>query len=205
MGIHPLSIIIISGQKYAGGVATLASAFLDMSYLSITPVSTSTNINDDFFLPLEIYRMRDRSIRYQWGYGKKLTLPNDNLSNVGLFWLAIDAEGYSIATDIISKSGSSPEEKIYNSVSKVNLLTPLLPPYPEIVASSKFWLKIKTAIYEAEQKTQGAKSKQGRTKMLEKRVPLTPTEKSCFSWYRLLREGLQPWDSIIRNIISAWS
>ena len=54
-------IVIISGQKYAGEVATLASAYLDMSSLSITPISTSTHIKDDFFLPLEIYRMRDRS------------------------------------------------------------------------------------------------------------------------------------------------
>ena len=205
MSIHPVSIAIISGQKYAGEVATLASAFLDMSYLSITPVSINISVGEDFLLPLEIYKLRDYSIHYQWGYEKKLSLPSNNLFNNALFWLAIDKEGYAIASDIVIENDSSPDEKVYKSVSKVNLLSPQVPPYPETVYSSKFWGKIKSALYEAEQINKGVKSKEGRKKVLEKHVPVTPTEKVYFNWYNLFRESLMPWNTIIKNIISDWS
>ncbi len=205
MSIHPISIAIISGQKYAGEVATLASAFLDMSYLSITPVSINSSVGEDFSLPLEIYRLRDYSIHYQWGYEKKLTLPNNNLFDNALFWLAIDKEGYTIASDIVAENGSSPNEKVYKSVSKVNLLTPQVPPYPEIVSSPKFWGKIKSALYQVEQNNKGVKSQEGRKKILEKHVPITPVEKAYFTWYNLFRESLTPWNIIIKSIISDWS
>lgn len=194
--------MIISGQKNAGEVVTHASAFLHMEYLYITPVSTNLHVSDDFDVPISIYLKRDYSVRYHNpGYHKKLVLPDDNLSNMGLFWLAIDKEGYSIARQIVSRNNLSPDEKIHNTVLRVNLITPEISPCPNIIASSRFWLKIRSALYQAEQKYPGRKSKEGRKKIFEKHVPISSIEKGFFSWYKLLHERLEPWKKTIKNII----
>ena len=94
-GPFGVSITVISGQKLSGEVAIAASCLLDMRFLYIDPVATSSRLRPEFRNVLRIFCYRERLDPYtQPGeFVQRLVPPSHALSTDGLFWLALDPEG----------------------------------------------------------------------------------------------------------------
>ncbi len=210
MGRYGASIAMISGQGNGAEIVVAASLFLQMQAPStyITPISKNHNVRDEFLLALSIFSYREyshySSPKDKWCIDKFIE-PNENATKSGLFWLALDEQGYSIAKELFLKNGLLPDELIYRSVRKLNLLEKVVPPYPLTDTSSEFWLQIRAELYRVAWERRRVKSLKGRRKLFDNSVQMSSTEKEFHSWFKSLYESLAPWKEIIGNMNYDWS
>jgi len=202
MAPHTISIVLISGQANSGELVLAASAFLSSvtEFLYIVPVSTSKSIREEFYLSLDAFRIRECLYPLQPNYvAPKIVEPHDGTAT-GLFWLALDNQGASIAREFFSANGESSEEIVYQSVRKVNLIEQTISSPPEIVTSSEFWSQIINELNRVSWEHRKVKSKKGRQALFDKYVPMTSKEKVYYLWHKSLYESLMPWARNIDNI-----
>jgi hypothetical protein len=206
MGIRPISITVISGQKNAAEIVIAASLFIEINHVVPLPISTNKDIRDDFFLSLENFRIRESFMHFKSEYyAKNIKTPNDYEIPFGDLCLALDKQGYAVALSIFSKFGLNPEEKVHQSIGKLNLIEQNIPPYPEIQTTSEYWKEIRSELNRIGWERRRVKSQKGRRALFEKHVPMDPIEKEFYYWYKFLYDSLLPWKETCGKIMSAWS
>ena len=208
MGPHGVDIAVISGQKNGGELVIAASLFLQMQYLSITPVSPNKNAREEFLLSLSIFSYREyayNSSPYDQWFIQKITEPNDRLATTSLFWLALDEQGYSAAREALSANGLFPDQHIYQSIRKLNRMDHDIPSYPQAQTPPEFWRRIQSDLYRVAWEHRRVKSLKGRRKLFNEHLPVSSVEKDYYSWFQSLHDDLVPWKEMIYNIQSDWS
>jgi len=201
----PFTIALISGQANSGEVVLAAATFLSsgLDCIFITPVSLNKSIREEFYLSLDAFKMRESLPLYPYDVAKKIVEPYDHNAH-GLFWLAQDNQGASIAREVISTQGESPEKIIYQSVKKLNLIEPSISPLPEIPPSIEFWRSIINQLRNVSREHPGIKSPKRRQVLFDKYVPMTPEEKVYYLWHKSLYEIMLTWqrngDDVQRSI-----
>ena len=169
---------LISGGQQSGEIVLAAAAFLSMSFLTIDCICTDRNARVEFLTVLRHFIGRPGVHFYNSPCSsvKALAEPNDSISTQGLFWLALDKEGESLARDIFRANGDSPDARVYHSVHKLNLLEPPISPPPDTPLPVEVW----------EQESRDE-------------------EKVYFAWLESLYEAILPWRELIKNIQSDFS
>jgi hypothetical protein len=201
---YGVSYAVISGQKNAGEVVVAASTILLMDWQSITPVSANKNVRKEFLLAIDAFSWREKyAIAYskQEEFAEKIIEPGGNLFMGNEFWLALDEQGDSIARDILSANGESPDKTVHKSIRKLNSIGQTLPP-PEINTSADFWTKIIVGLIRLSHEHYETKSKDTYQSFVNSRLPMTPLENEYYSWFKSLYENLVPWRKTIRGFQS---
>ena len=113
-----MTIAIISERKPRGGEIVVAvSTILSMTYLTVKPVSTQTSVRDEF---INACRMTVQN-GIPKKYAARIANPAVLNADYADFWLAFDAKGEKLATQIIQKSGRAVNEGKYDFPSLVKL------------------------------------------------------------------------------------
>jgi hypothetical protein len=200
-GPFGVRITVISGQKLSGEVAVAASSLLDMRFLYIDPVATTSGLRPEFMNVLRIFRYRERFDRYTEAeeFVQRLALPSQALSTDGLFWLALDPEGEALAKDIFAANGASPDTPVYHSVHKLNLLVPALSPPPQVPQT--LWQKL----FPSSPDPRTFRKSHLNLAHMDRTTPLTEEQKQYYIWLEALYEALIPCMDTIRNIQSDYS
>jgi hypothetical protein len=210
-GPYSFTITVISGQDNSGLLVSGASAFLYRGWMSIDPISTNKNLLEELYLCLDIFSKRgcfvqqpdEAHARY---FAKRIDTDFVNYSiSAGLFWIALDEQGYSLAKELFAQQHGLPDEKVYKSVCKLNLVAQPMPPYPETAVSTEFWRQIYGKLNRIDWDLHSIKPQKERWKLFEQYMPMTAIEKEYYSWYKLLHDNLLPWRDTIGRIQSDWS
>jgi hypothetical protein len=200
-GPFGVRIIVISGQKLSGEVAVAASSLLDMRFLSIDPVATTSRLRPEFLNMLQIFRYRERFDRYTEpeAFVQRLVPPSNALPTDNLFWLALDPQGEALAKDIFVANGKSPDKPVYHSVLTLNLLVPTLLPPPQVPQT--LWQKL----FPSSPDPRTFRNSYLNLSYVDRTTPLTEEQKQYYIWFEALYEALIPWQDIIKGIQSDYS
>lgn len=210
-GPYSFNVAVISGQKDSALLVVGASAFLYVGWMSLDLISTNKNLKEELFLCLDNFSKRgyfvyQPDITHAKFFAERMnTNFTSNLISGCLFWIALDKQGYSLAEEYFNQKGIDPKEKVYKSVSKLNLVQHPMPLYPENQGSEEFFRKVRHNLYAIDIQYREVKWEVGRQALYEKYAPLTDMEQKYYSWYKLLQDNLLPWRNIIKEIQSAWS
>ena len=207
-GPFGVNMTIVSGQKHSGEIVIAASTFLSMVFLSIDLVVTDEIIRPEFLTALDIFGnreglyFRDRPDSLP----AKLIKPNNNISTKGdLFWLALDKQGESLAKDIFAANGELPDERVYRSVQKLNLIEQTIVAPPRAPLSLQVWEESRRKHHSLSVEYHKLKPKESLLSYISKHALLTPEENLYYAWCESLYEILIPWQDIIKDIQSDFS
>jgi hypothetical protein len=200
-GPFGVSITVIGGQKLSGEMVVAASSLLDMRFLYIDPVATTSRLRPEFLNVLRIFRYRERLDPYTQPeeFVQRLVPPSHTLSTEGLFWLALDLEGEALAKDIFAANRTSPDTPVYHSVYKLNLLVPRLSAPPQVRPT--LWQKL----FPSSPDPRTFRKSHLNLSYIDRTTPLTTEQKQYYIWFEALYEALIPWMDIIKNIQSDYS
>jgi hypothetical protein len=207
MGIHPVNLGIISGQKNSGEIAVATSTLLSQDWQSITPICIEKSVRKDLLAALDNYLLLDniypsKSSEY---YVQKLVEASQELSINHHFWLALDLEGYRIAKDIFLTNGHNPDEKVHGFVNKLNLLDRRVKSPPLLQISSDYLSKIKNNLFYLSEDYKKMQPEESFASFVNKRISFTTMEQEYYSWFKTLHEYIAPWKNIIDKIQASWS
>lgn len=198
-GPFGVRIKIISGREFSRELVVAASTFLSVPFLTIDPVAADERLWPEFRRALHAFCTRER-IDYHEGptsFSGSCIKPDNTISTGGLFWLALDPEGESVARRIFEANGVSPEESVYHSVRKLNLIEQTIPSPPVRIP---FWQKLFSRRLKQPQPAPPSYQE------YRNRQPwLTPEQARYYAWFEALYVALIPWGDIIKNIQSDYS
>ena len=199
-GPFGVSITVISGQNYSREIVVAASAFLSMPFLSIDPVAKDATLRQDFLAAFNLFVNREKIDYYEWPryFDERVLHISSSISAGGLFWLALDQEGESLAKNIFEANKVLSNERVYRSVCKLNLLEQALPPPP---IRKPFWQKLLSG---QPMHPDSTRSPAYHTYM-NKQPRLTHQQALYCAWFESLYEALIPWQDTIKNIQSDYS
>jgi hypothetical protein len=199
-GPYGVRIKVISGQIYSREIVVAASAFLSMPFLSIDPVATEATLRQDFLAAFNLFVNREKIDYYEWPryFDERIIQPSNSISTGGLFWLALDKEGESLAKNIFETNKVSSNERVYHSVCKLNLLEQTLPPPP---IRKPFWQKL----FLGQLIHPDSTASPSYHSYMNKQPRLTHLQALYCAWFESLYEALIPWQDLIKNIQSDYS
>lgn len=180
-GPFGVRMTVISGGRFSCEKTVAACTFLSRSFLSIDPVAAEGKIRTEFRQALHAFCKRE-GIHYREGpshFARECVRPDPAVSAGGLFWLALDPEGETLASRIFEANGKSPQERVYHSICRLNGMGTAISPPParELLWRRLFsldpWLAVEQARY--------------------------------YDWFETLYLALIPWGDTIRNIQSDYS
>ena len=174
-GVH---MTLISGRQHSGEIVVAAATFLSMGFLTIDCVCTDRHVRLEFLTALRQFTGRPGMDPYKRpdSFVKALVEPSISVSTKGLFWLALDREGQSLARDIFRANEEPADARVYHSVHKLNLIEQTISPPPDPPRPVAVW----------EQDARGE-------------------EKAYFACLASLYETILPWRQIVKNIQSDFS
>ena len=198
-GPFGVRITVISGQMFSREIVVAASTFLSMRFLSIDPLAAGERTLPEFLQALSSFCIRER-IDYFEGpihFSRSCIQPDPAVSAGGLFWLALDPEGESLARGIFEAGGKSPDERVYGSVHRLSRIEQTIPPPP-------VWIPLWQKLFSARKHPRPAPLPSYQE--YRRRYPqLTPERARYFAWFESLYVALIPWGDTIKRIQSDYS
>lgn len=210
-GPYSFTVTLISGQKDSSLLVVGSSAFLYVGWMSLDLISINNNFKEEIYLCLDVFSKRGHfthqpNISHAKSFAKRMHKDfSDSSILENLFSIALDKQGYLLAEEFFNQKGISPNEKVYGSVCKLNLVKQPMPPYPENNGSLEFWNEVRRNLYKIDREHKEVTWEVGKQALYEEYVPVTALEKKYYSWYKLLQENLLPWRYTIQEIQSAMS
>lgn len=200
-GIH---ITVVSGQRFSGEIAVAASTFLAMDYLAIRLLSNEGSVREEFLKALEVfedregfyYRKRPRD------FVEKLMKPQGNIPIDDFFWLALDKEGETIATNIFAANGEVPHQLVHRLIRKLNLLEQTILHPPQVHVPLQYWQESAEKQSSLSYSYRKLKPKKSYQLYMNENAPLSPEQTLYCDWFERLYESLISWQDTIKGIQS---